>query len=88
MSEKGLLKECLADDVVGDCFSFSLYRNTENSIVFFTDGEEISEKKEYCQIYQQCFYLEELSQIQWSISKKNKTMETTMKQKLEIKYII
>ena len=24
----------------------------------------------YCQFYQQCFYLEELSQIQWSISKK------------------
>ena len=27
-------------------------------------------KEEYCQIYQQCFYLEELTQIGWSISKK------------------
>ena len=28
-------------------------------------------KEEYCQIYQQCFYLEEVTQIEWSISKKN-----------------
>ena len=43
-------------------------------------------KEEYWQFHQQCFYLEELSQIQWSISKK--TMEEPMKQKLEIKNII
>ena len=45
------------------------------------------QKKEYCQIYQPCFYLEELSQIQWSISKKQnngRAYET----KLEIKNII
>ena len=38
-------------------------------------------KEEYCQIYQQCFYLEELSQIQWSISKKQnkgRAYETTI----------
>ena len=27
-------------------------------------------KEEYCQIYHHCFYLEELTQIGWSISKK------------------
>ena len=30
------------------------------------------QKKEYCQIYQQCFCLEELTQIEWSIFKKQK----------------
>ena len=29
-------------------------------------------KEEYCQFYQQGFYLEELTQIEWSISKKQK----------------
>ena len=27
-------------------------------------------KEEYCQICQQCFYLEELTQIEWSINEK------------------
>ena len=40
------------------------------------------------QIYQQCFYLEELSQIRWSIRKKNTTMEEPMKPKLRLKNII
>ena len=33
-------------------------------------------KEEYCQIYQQCFYLEELTQIEWSISKKQNNGRT------------
>ena len=33
------------------------------------DREEIT-KKEYCKIYQQCFYLEGLTKIEWSVSKK------------------
>ena len=28
------------------------------------------QKREYCQIYQQCFYLEDLTQVEWSIRKK------------------
>ena len=78
-------KEWWPDDVDGDCISFDLYRNTENSVVLFKKWREDFRNQEYCQVYQQCFYLEELSQIQWSISKKNKTMEEPMKQKLEIK---
>ena len=34
------------------------------------------QKEEYCQIYQQCFYLEELTQIGWSISKKQNNGRT------------
>ena len=47
-----------------------MYRNTESSIVLLKRWREDYKKEEYCQIYQPCFYLEELSQIQWSISKK------------------
>ena len=34
------------------------------------------QKEEHCQIYQQCFYLEELTQIGWSISKKQNNGRT------------
>ena len=66
------LKEWWTNDVDGDCVSLNLYRNTESSIFLLKRGRGDFRKKEYCQIYQQCFYLEELSQIQWSISKKQK----------------
>ena len=49
------------DDVDGDCFSFNLYRNTEGSIVLLKRWRGDFRKEEYCQIYQQCFYLEELT---------------------------
>ena len=64
------LKECWTDDVDGGCFSFNLYRNTESSIVLLKRWRGDFRKAEYCQIYQHCFYLVELSQIQWFISKK------------------
>ena len=34
--------------------------------------ERSFQKKDYCQIYRQCFYLEELTQIERSVSKKQK----------------
>ena len=83
-SEK--LKEWWTDDVDGDCISFNLYRNTESSIVLLKRWREYYKQEEYCKIYQQCFYLEDLIQIQWSISREQ-TMEEPMKQKLEIKNI-
>ena len=71
------LQEWWTDDVDGDCISFNLYRNTESSIVLLKRWRGDYKKEEYCQIYQQCFYLEELTQIKWSISKKqnNRTLE-------------
>ena len=47
-----------------------MYRNTESLIVFLKRWRGDYKKEEYCQIYQQCFYLEDLTQIEWSISKK------------------
>ena len=48
-----------------------MYRNTESSVFFFLEKmERRLKKEEYCQIYQEFSYLEELSQIQWSVSKK------------------
>ena len=64
------VKEWWTDDVDGDCINFNSYRNTESSIVLLKRWRGDFRKEEYRQIYQQCFYLEELSQIQWSISKK------------------
>ena len=64
------LQEWLTDEVDGDCISFNLYRNTESSIVLLERWSGDYKKEEYCQIYQQIFYLEELTQIEWSISKK------------------
>ena len=64
------LKEWWADEIDGDCISFNLYRNTEISIVLLKRWRGDYKKEEYCQIYQQCFYLEELTQIEWSIRKK------------------
>ena len=65
-------KEWWIDDVDGDRISFNLYRNTESSIILLKRWRGDFRKEEYCQIYQQCFYLEELTQIEWSISKKQK----------------
>ena len=64
------LQEWWTDDVDKVCISFNLYRNTESSIVLLKGWIGDYKKEEYCQIYQQCFYLEELTQIGWSISKK------------------
>ena len=47
-----------------------MYKNTESSIVLLKRWRGYFRNEEYCHIYQQCFYLEELSQIQWSIRKK------------------
>ena len=80
------LKEWWTDDVDGDCISFNLYRDTESSIVLSKRWRG-DFREENCLIYLQCFYLEELGQIQWSISKKQnngRAYET----KLEIKNII
>ena len=41
-------------------------------------------KKEFCQIYQQRFHFKDLTQIEWSISKKQK-MEESSKQKVKIR---
>ena len=64
------LQEWWTHEVDGDCISFNLYRNTESSIVLLKRWRGDCKKEEYCQIYQQCFYFEELTQIGWSISKK------------------
>ena len=60
------------DDVDGDCVSLNLYRNKEKSKILLKRWRGDFRKEEYCQIYQQLFYLEELTQIEWSISKKQK----------------
>ena len=62
------LQKWWIDEVDGDCNSFHLYRNTESSIVLLQRWRGDYKKEEYCQIYQQCFYLEKLIQIWWSIS--------------------
>ena len=58
------------DDIDGDGISFNLYRNTETSIILLKRWQGDFRKEEYCQIYQHCFYSKELTQIEWSISKK------------------
>ena len=63
-------KEWWTDDVDGDCISFNLYRNTESLIILLKRWRGVFRKEEYCQIYQLSFYLEEVTQIEWSISKK------------------
>ena len=65
-------KEWWTDDVDGDRISFNLYRNTESSIILLKRWRGDFRKEEYCHIYQKCFYLEELTQIEWSISRKQK----------------
>ena len=47
------LKEWWTDDVDGDCITFNLYRNTENSIILFKRWRGDYKKEEHCQIYQQ-----------------------------------
>ena len=75
-------KEWWTDDIDGDFISFNLYRYTETSIILLKRWRG-DFRKEYCQIYQHCFYLEELTQKEWSISKNNKRMEKSMKQILK-----
>ena len=58
-------KEWWTDDVDGDRIRFNLYRNTESSIILLKRWRGDFRKEEYYQIYQQCFYLEELTQIEW-----------------------
>ena len=55
-------KEWWTDDIDGDCISFNLYRNTETSLILLKRWRGDFRKEEYCQIYQQCFYLVELNQ--------------------------
>ena len=56
--------------VDGDCISFNMYRNTESSIVLLKRWRGDYKKEEYWQIYQHSSYLEEFTQIEWSISSK------------------
>ena len=62
------LQEWWTDEVDRDCFNFNSYRNTESSIIFLKRWR--GDYKKESTIYQQCFYLEELTQIGWSSSKK------------------
>ena len=78
------LQEWWTNDVYGDCVSFKLYRNTESSKKFLKRWRGDYKKEEY--IYQQCFYLEESTQVECR-SVKNKTTVEPMKQKLEIRNI-
>ena len=49
------LQEWWTEDVDGDCISFNLYRNSENSIVLLKRYKGDFRKEEYCQTYQQGF---------------------------------
>ena len=64
------LQEQWTDDKDGECISFDLYRNTESSIVLIKRWRGDFSNEEYCRFYQQSFYLEELTQIEWFSSKK------------------
>ena len=80
------LKEWWTDDVDGDCNNFNLYRNTESSLILLKRWRGDFRKEEYWQSYHE-FFLEESTQIEWSI-KKIKTMEEPMKQILKLRNII
>ena len=82
-----ILKAWWTNDVDGDCICFNLYRKTENSIILLKKGKEISEKKSTARFIDNVFLIE-LTQIEWSVSKKNNKMEEPMKQKLKIRNII
>ena len=58
------LQESCTDDVDGVCFSFNLYKSTESSIVLIRRWRGDFKKEEYCRICKNCFYSEELNQIQ------------------------
>ena len=79
------LQEWWTEDVDGGCIIFNLYRNTENLIVLLKRWRGDFRKGEYCQTYQQGFYLEELAQIELT---QNQTMEEPMIQKLKTRNII
>ena len=64
------LQEWRTDDVDGDCINFNLYRLTENSILLFENGEEISEKKRTAKFINN-FFFDELTQIEWSTEKQS-----------------
>ena len=57
------LQEWLTD-VDGVYISFDLYGDTEISIILLRRLRGGYKKEEYCQICHQCFYLEELNQIE------------------------
>ena len=46
------------------------FKVKESSIILFKRWGGDFRKEEYCQTYQDCFYLEELTQIEWLIRKK------------------
>ena len=71
-----------SENLDGDCISFNLYRNTENSIDLLKRYRGDFRKEEYCQTHQQGFHLEELTQIEWSIKKNNgRAYETKIEEK-------
>ena len=86
-NDKKKQQEWWTEDVDGDCIKFNLYRNPEKSIVLLKRWRGYFRKEEYCQTHQQCFYFDELTQIEWSISK-NKIMVEPMKQKMMTRNII
>ena len=45
------LKQCWKDDVDGDCISFTLYRNTESSIVVSKSWRGDFRKEENCHLF-------------------------------------
>ena len=80
------LKEWWTNDVDGDCISFNLYRNKENSIIllkrwrgdFRKEGPDLSTM----------FLFRRVKNRLSGRSVKNKKMEEPMKQKLKIRIII
>ena len=64
------LPEWWTDEVDGDCISFILYRNTENSVVLVKKMERRFQKRRVLPNLSTVFYVEELTEIEWSISEK------------------
>ena len=71
MSQTKKLQEWWTEDVDGGCIIFYLYRNTENLIVLLKRWRGDFRKGEYCQTFQQKFYLEELAQIELTQNQNN-----------------
>ena len=80
------LKKWSTDDIDGDCFSFNLYRNTEISIVLLNKWRWHFSEKITPRFINNVFS-EEISQIEWSITKKRNNGRP-MKQLLKISNII
>ena len=60
---------CWTDDVDGDCFDFSLYRNTEISKTLLKRWREITEKKSNARFFNNVL-IRRVTQIERSFSKK------------------